>query len=132
MFKTTVTPRFGDIDGLGHINNTVLPVWFELGRNPFFRMFEPNLNLSHDTWRLILARIEFDFVHQMVFKYDVEIRSYITHIGNKSFTIGHEAWQNGNLCVKGQAVLVHFDFQQQQTTPIPDDIKAQLAEHLNK
>ncbi|MDI6701404.1 thioesterase family protein [Methanothermobacter wolfeii] len=130
MFKITVTPRFGDIDGLRHVNNTVLAVWFEKGRNPIFRMFTPDLDLSYEKWKLILVRTEFDFLAQMYYGSDVEIRSYITHIGNSSFTIGHEAWQDGELKARGRAVLVHYDFIEQKKKPIPPEIRAQLEEHL--
>ena len=130
MFIITVSPRFGDIDGLGHINNTVLAGWFELGRNPLFRFFEPNLNLSHDHWTLIMAHTDYDFVGELFFQYDVEIRTVISRIGAKSFTVYHEAWQEGRLCVKGSAVVVHYDFIRKETTPIPEDKKKLLAEHL--
>jgi acyl-CoA thioester hydrolase len=40
-----------------------------------------------------------------------------------------EAWQNGKLCCKGNAVIVHYDFNQKVTTPIPEDKKKLLAEH---
>ena len=130
MFTEKVTPRFGDADGLRHINNTALVEWFEVGRNPIFRMFTPDLDLSYEKWKLILVRTEFDYIGQMYYGIDVEIRSYITHIGNSSFTIGHEAWQDGELKAKGKAVLVHFDFLNQSSVPIPEPIKAQLHEHL--
>lgn len=130
MFTEKVTPRFGDADGLRHINNTALVEWFEVGRNPIFRMFTPDLDLSYEKWKLILVRTEFDYIGQMYYGIDVEIRSYITHIGNSSFTIGHEAWQDGELKAKGKAVLVHFDFLNQRSMPIPELIKAQLQEHL--
>ena len=132
MFKITVTPRFGDIDGLRHVNNTVLAVWFEKGRNPIFRMFTPDLDLSYEKWKLILVRTEFDFLAQMYYGSDVEIRSYITHIGNSSFTIGHEAWQGGELKARGRAVLVHYDFIEQRKKPIPPEIRKQLEEHRVK
>jgi len=130
MFTEKVTPRFGDADGLRHITNTELVEWFEVGRNPIFRMFTPDLDLSYEKWKLILVRTEFDYIGQMYYGIDVEIKSYITHIGNSSFTIGHEAWQDGELKAKGKAVLVHFDFLNQRSMPIPELIKAQLQEHL--
>jgi acyl-CoA thioester hydrolase len=130
MFIITVSPRFGDIDGLGHINNTVLAGWFELGRNPLFRFFEPDLNLSHDRWTLIMAHTDYDFVDELFFQYDVEIRTVISRIGSKSFTVYHEAWQEGRLCVKGNAVVVHYDFIRKKTTPIPEDKKRLLSRHL--
>ncbi|MDR0376461.1 MAG: acyl-CoA thioesterase [Spirochaetaceae bacterium] len=129
MFITTVTPRFGDVDGLGHINNVVLAGWFELARNPLFRIFEPNLNLSHETWPLIMAHTEYDFVDQLFFQHDVELRTWIGRIGVKSFTVCHEAWQEGRLCTTGAAVVVHFDFQKSKSTPLPEEKKKLLAEH---
>lgn len=130
MFKIMVTPRFGDIDGLKHVNNTVLAVWFEKGRNPIFRMFNPDLDLSYEKWKLILVRTEFDFIGQMYYGDDVEIRSFISHIGNSSFTIGHEAWQNNELKATGKAVIVHFDFIENTSQLIPESIRQELEEHL--
>jgi len=130
MFKNCVTPRFGNIDALKHVNNTVVADWFEIGRNGIFRYFTPDLNLSYEKWKLIMVRTEFDFVSQMYFGTDVEIRTYILKIGNSSFTIGHEAWQDGELKAKGQAVLVHYDFIEKKSKPIPDDIRKNLIEHL--
>ena len=130
MFSITVSPRFGDIDGLGHVNNTVLPVWFEIGRNSIFRLFSPDLNLSPEVWRLILVRTEFDFLSQMYFNYDVEIRTFVAKIGNSSFTVGHEAWQKGKLTVKGQAVLVYYDFEAQKSMPLPTSMRKILKEHM--
>ncbi|WP_462273285.1 acyl-CoA thioesterase [Methanohalophilus sp.] len=130
MFKLTVTPRFGDVDGLRHVNNTVIPEWFEMGRNPIFRIFTPDLDLTPEKWRLIMARTEFDFLGEMYFDGDVEIRTYIARLGNSSFTIGHEAWQRGELKAKGKAVIVHYDFMEKKSLPIPPEIRTRLEEHL--
>ncbi|MDR0786003.1 MAG: acyl-CoA thioesterase [Treponema sp.] len=132
MLITTVSPRFGDIDGLGHINNTVLAAWFELGRNPLFRIFEPNLNLSYETWTLIMAHTDYNFLDQLFFQFNVEIRTSVSRIGTKSFTVYHEAWQESRLCVNGNAVIVHYDFNAKQTTPIPQDKKRLLEQYLTK
>jgi len=130
MFTVTVTPRFGDMDALGHINNTVPVVWFELARNPLMKMFDPELKLRRDTFPLIMVHTDYDYVDQLYYQYDVEIRTWISRIGTKSFTAYHEAWQQGRLCVKGNAVIVHYDFIAEQSTPIPEERKKELAEHL--
>jgi acyl-CoA thioester hydrolase len=77
-----------------------------------------------------MAHTEFDFVGELFFQYDVEIRTSIDRIGTKSFTVYHEAWQEGRLCVTGKAVVVHYDFKKKETTPIPEDKKKLLAEHV--
>ncbi len=46
MFSIKVRARFGDIDALGHINNTVMACWFELARNPIMQIFDPDLELN--------------------------------------------------------------------------------------
>ena len=130
MFSITVSPRFGDVDVLGHINNTAPALWFEQARNPFFRYFSPDLVISHETWPLIMAHTDFDFVGELFFGYDVEIRSYVTRIGTKSFTILHEAWQREKLCVKGNAVIVYYDFRVKQSIPIPEEKKKLLEDHF--
>ena len=130
MLSIKIQPRFGDIDGLGHVNNTVLPIWFEMGRTDILRIFDPELTLDKKVFPLIMAHIDFDFLYQIYFRSEVEIKTYISKIGTKSFTITHEAWQEGRLCVKGDAVVVHYDFNAEQTTPIPEDKKKFLNDHF--
>jgi acyl-CoA thioester hydrolase len=130
MFITIVEPRFGDVDGMGHINNTTPAIWFEEARNPVFRLFSPNLEISPESWRLIMAHTDFDFVDELFYPNKVEVRTFVSKIGNKSFTVLHEAWQDGRLCVKGGAVMVYYDFAKKKSEPIPEEIKKSLAEHF--
>jgi acyl-CoA thioester hydrolase len=129
MLSTIITPRFGDTDGLKHINNIALAEWFELARNEFYRFFTPDLDLSYEKWKLIMVRTEFEFLKEMYYGANVEIRSYIIKIGNTSYTTYHEAWQNGELKSTGYAVIVHYDFIEKRTKAIPMDIRKKLEEH---
>ena len=130
MIKMTIEPRFGDADGLGHINNTVLPAWFEQGRNPIYRLFTPKLDLKR--WKLTMAKMEVEFIGELLYGKDVEIRSYLLEIGNSSMTIGQEAWQEDKLGAKGKTVIIHYDFSQKKSVPIPRPIKEELEKHLIK
>lgn len=130
MFELTVTPRFGDMDGLRHINNCMIPIWFENARGPIFRIFNPSLKVDFDNWNLIMARIEADFLREMHWGEDIRIVTHVVRIGKSSFTIGQEAWQKGLLCAMGTAVHVHFDFSTRSAVPIPDEIRKKLEEHL--
>ncbi|MAK89683.1 MAG: thioesterase [Oceanospirillaceae bacterium] len=128
MWTLTISPRFGDTDALGHINNTVLPVWFEEGRTPVFRMFTPDLNPQD--WHLIIAKIEVEYLGELFYGRDIELRTYIQKLGNSSMTIAHEAWQDGKLGAKGCAIMVHFDHDAKKSVAIPDSIREQLIPHL--
>lgn len=131
MFKINVNAGFFDVDGLRHVNNTAIPKWFELGRNAVFQIFNPNLN-DYEKWNLILVRIEIDYVCQMYLMGDITINTSISKIGNSSFEVYQEAYQNNKLCAKGKSVLVHFDFQNQKSIAIPDDKRIILEKHLYK
>ena len=128
MWSLTLSPRFSDTDALGHINNTVLPVWFEDARTPIFRLFTPDLNPKD--WHLIIAKIEVEFVGELFYGKDIEIRTSLTKLGNSSMIIAHEAWQEGRLGARGSTVMVHFDHAAKKSVAIPDDIRAQLSAHL--
>ena len=128
MFKESFMPRFSDTDALGHINNTMLPIWFEGARDAVFRLFIPDLNLNE--WPLILAKIDVSFHAQIYYGEQVEIRTYIGRIGGSSFDVYQELWQNEQKCASGTAVMVHFSYQQQRSAKIPENIKTQLQQHI--
>ena len=127
MFYLELEPRFSDTDALGHISNTTLPVWFEQARTPVFRIFHPTLEA--ETWPLIIARLEIDLMAQSYWHIPVKIKTGIGKIGNSSFHVIQEAWQGDKQIARGVAVLIHFDYETEKALPIPDDIKARLAEH---
>lgn len=124
MFTQTITPRFYETDAFGHINNTVIAGWFEAGRAPIFQIFTPEMNIKELT--LILARIEVDFVAQTHYGHEVIIKTGIEKVGNSSFVVIQEAWQNDVLTAKGKAVQVYFDHHTQKSDRIPDVYRAKL------
>ena len=130
MFQETITPRFCETDALGHINNTVVPEWFEQARTPIFKMFTPDLN-PHD-WKLIIARVEVEYTAQLKYGSDVVLKTCLEKVGNSSMYIHQEAWQNDVLAARGKAVMIHYDYDSESATPIPEGIRQQLMEHLQR
>ncbi|MBZ2167659.1 acyl-CoA thioesterase [Marinobacter sp. F4216] len=128
MFQLEIEPRFCDTDALGHISNTAFPVWFEQARRPIFEIFHPSLDVK--TWPLIIARIELDLLAQSYWHMPVEVRTGIGKIGNSSFNVVQEAWQDGKQIARGTAVMIHFDYTNEKALPIPDDIREKLVQHL--
>lgn len=126
MFSLSITPRFYETDAFGHINNTVITGWFETAREPIFRLFNPSMEIKN--LPLILARVEVDFVAQIYYGANIEIKTWIEHIGNSSFVIAHEAWQNAQCVARGKAVQVYFDFSTQKSDRIPDQFRTKLQQ----
>lgn len=132
MFKSIIYVSSRDTDSLGHVNNTSLPLWFETSRNPVYKIFNPTMELTPNVWNLIMVHTEFDYLDQIYYGFEVEIRTYIEKIGNTSFTVYQEAWQKGKLRGTGRAILVDFDFNKQEKVEIPEGIKKELQKHLYK
>ncbi|MBB1303812.1 acyl-CoA thioesterase [Pseudoalteromonas sp. SR44-8] len=128
MFTEKVMPRFSETDALGHINNTVLPVWFEAARAPIFKFFTPDLN-PHD-WKLIIAKIEVSFVGELFYSHEVSIKTSVEHIGSSSFVLRQEAWQQDKCCAIGKTVLVRYDFAAKAKQALSSVEKAALNEHF--
>ncbi len=128
MFTEKISPRFSETDVLGHINNTVLPVWFEAARVPIFKFFTPDLN-PHD-WKLIIAKVEVSFVGELFYGHELEIKTSVEHIGSSSFVVRQEAWQQGTCCAVGKTVLVRYDFNNKCSQKLDEDEKTALAAHL--
>src|SRR5690554_5372071 len=105
MFTTRIHPRFSDTDALGHINNTVIPVWFLEAREPVLRLFSPQLSLREAA--LAVVRIEVDYLAETRFGEDVEVRTRVARLGNSSLQLAQEVWQGERVTARGLATLVN-------------------------
>ncbi|MDX1695912.1 MAG: thioesterase family protein [Ketobacteraceae bacterium] len=128
VFSLEITPRFCDTDAMGHINNTVFPVWFLEGRESILKIFNPNL--STDEVSLVLAKIEIEYLGEVFFGKPVEVKTYVLRIGTSSVLVGQEVWQEGGLRATATATMVNFDKKTRKSLPIPADIKEALSRHL--
>lgn len=125
LLEMDITPRFNETDGLGHINNTVIPVWFEAAREPVFAIFNPELDLNK--WNLIVAGFNVAFTSPTQYGQAVRIKTWISRIGNSSFEVAQQSWQGDKMTAEGKTTLVHFDYALDKSQPIPADIKQQLG-----
>lgn len=130
MYKTILTPRVSETDGVGHINNTTLPVWFEAARNPLFDLFTPDHDFAK--WKMVIVKTVLEFTGQIYFGKDVEVNVWVKKIGNSSLELYEELYQEGNLCARNTAVYVNYDLDSQKSEKIPEAIRQELGKHLWK
>ena len=124
MIDTIITPRVSETDGVGHINNVFVPIWFEAGRRKIFSIFSPDL--SFKKWKLALVNINVDYKDQLFLKDDVYIKTWIENIGKTSFQIGERIEQTGRICAKGKATYVNYNFRNKQPEKLSENIKKSL------
>ena len=126
---TDVYVRFCETDSGGHVNNASYFFYFEEARTRFFK----SLLEQQEQINFIVARVECDYVAQAFAAQTLTVKSSITHIGTKSFTIVHEIYDKSSqkLIAKALAIIVCFDFQQQKSIPIRDELRAELVQYMN-
>ncbi len=124
MIFTKIVPRVSETDGVGHINNVFVPIWFEAGRREVFRIFSPKLDFVN--WKLALVKVTVEYVDQLYLAEDVDIRTGIEKIGTSSFTIKEEIQQTNRICAKGQAIYVNYNFKDKKSEPISNEIRNRL------
>jgi acyl-CoA thioester hydrolase len=128
MYQTIIEPRVSETDGVGHINNTTIPIWFEAGRNQLFKLFTPDSSFKN--WKMIILKMNVEYIGQIYFGKDVEIKTWVKRIGKSSLELYEEIHQENRLCTKGTTVYVNFNLHKQKSEPIPDEIRQELEKHL--
>ena len=124
MIFTKIVPRVSETDGVGHINNVFVPIWFEAGRREIFRIFSPRLDFID--WKLALVKVTVEYVDQLYLAEDVDVKTGIEKIGTSSFTIKEEIHQTDRICAKGQAIYVNYNFRDKESEPISNEIRNRL------
>lgn len=128
MWTTVLTPRVSETDGLGHINNTVAATWLEAGRLGLFRIFTPDDDFSQ--WRMIVVALSLNFHREIFFGSDVTVTVCVSKIGRSSLQLSESIWQDGQLCVTGEATYVNVDPTTKKSAPIPEDVRSVLTRHV--
>ena len=125
MLRYKIEPRSGETNATGHIDHTVIPIWFELARTPIYKMFNPDMSFT--TWNTVIRKIEIDYTGQVFHDRETEVWTRIGEIRNSSFQVEQELWQDHNLVARGNTVLVYFDYEERNKLEIPRGIRAQLT-----
>ncbi|HYF44324.1 MAG TPA: thioesterase family protein [Ramlibacter sp.] len=120
--------RWGDMDAMGHVNNTIYFRYMEILRIDWMRTLGVELGPHGDGFVIINAFCTFH--KQFEYPGDVLGRMYVSDPGRSSF----ESWvtmaradQPDVICASGGATTVWVDFPAQKSKPLPDWLRAHLA-----
>ena len=132
MAKQLITPvqkRFSDVDSFMHVNNIWQQSYFDMGKTDFYTQVL-GITGVFDKLRIITASTHTDYLGQVRLVDDIVVVTDVSRIGNKSMTL-HQRILSGDRCLtESSSVMVAFDFELQQTVPLPDQWREALAEYL--
>lgn len=124
--------RFGDIDGLRHVNNVVFLRYFETARIAYLHEIAAldMANPQQSSFTLIFAECHIHYRAPVRFNEEVAIRCGIDDLQRSSFKVPFHMYVDERLVADGYGVLVGFDYAAQRAAPLPEAIRERLAMEL--
>jgi len=123
---TPLVPRFRDTDAMGHLNNAVYVTYFEVARTAYWRALTGDRDYQKVPFILAHTTIDFRspaFVHETLL---VGIR--VSRLGTRSFECSYRVEDEATkrLVCEGRSVQVIFDYEKEESFPMPADLKAKV------
>ena len=128
VYEMQLPIRWGDMDAMGHVNNTIYFRYMETVRLEWLRSIGVKLDPAQDGCVIINAFCTFH--KQFEYPGDVRARMYVSDVGRSSFeswTLMERADAPGTVYASGGATTVWVDFPAQKSKPLPDWLRAHLA-----
>lgn len=117
--------RWGDMDMLGHVNNTVYFRYFEQARIEWVYGLHPERNAYEGTGPVIV-NASCTFFEPLVYPGEVEVRMYLADAGRSSVGSYYELGMDGKLYAEGAAKIVWVDLASGRSVPLPEHVAAPL------
>jgi acyl-CoA thioester hydrolase len=119
--------RWGDMDAMGHVNNTVYFRFMEQARISWFDRLVP----EEDAWRstgIVIANASCNYKRAITYPGVVEVRLYVAVPGGASVATTYELRVDSDPepYADGAAVVVFIDMKTQKSRRIPEAIRARL------
>lgn len=122
--EMTMPIRWGDMDSMGHVNNTIYFRYFEIVRlDWFFRVAAPHGITMLDNEGVIIVNAFCNFIRQLEFPGEVKARLFVAHPGRSSFDTFltlERTDEPGVIYAEGGATTVWSDFAAKKSRPMPD------------
>ena len=129
QLTTPVQKRFSDVDSFMHVNNIWQQSYFDMGKTDLYTKVL-GITGVFDKLRIITASTHTDYFGQVRLTDDIVVVTDVSRLGNKSMTL-HQRIMCGDKCLtESSSVMVAFDFETQQTVPMPDEWRTKLEEYL--
>ncbi len=125
-FVVPVTPRFRDIDTMGHVNNAVYATYLEEARTAFY---DSVLGVSLTDVPTVLASLEIEYRSSIEIDDDVRVELRVGDLGGSSLPMTYEIYADGDLAAAAETVQVVVDPDTGSSASIPDDWRTSIETH---
>jgi acyl-CoA thioester hydrolase len=113
--------RFNDIDGFGHVNNSVYNEYLDCGRVDCLNQIS-GIDFLSGTDRLVVVHIETDFLKPSYLGDDLAVHTQIDKIGEKSITMLQViVGATNEIKVRSRSVLSTFNIEETTSFVLPEN-----------
>jgi acyl-CoA thioester hydrolase len=117
--------RWGDMDLLGHVNNTVYFRYMEQARIEWIYGIH-ECNDSYGGTGPVIVNASCTFREPLVYPGEIEVRMYLAEPGRTSVGSYYEIWMNGRQYADGAAKIVWVERASGRSVPLPESLVAPL------
>jgi acyl-CoA thioester hydrolase len=125
MHVERIAIRWGDMDAMGHVNNTVYFRFMEQARIGWFDALLPR-GAAWKSTGIVIANASCNFKRPISYPGTVEVRLSIGLPGGSSVPTFYELRMEDELCADGEATVVFIDMEKQKPIRIPQNIREAL------
>jgi acyl-CoA thioester hydrolase len=124
--------RWGDMDAMGHVNNTVYFRYIESARIAWLEQSGALPDPAASNEGPVIVNAYCSFLKQLTYPGEIEVSTYVGPPGRSSIEVTHEIrlvgsdGQAGALHAEGGAKLVWIDFKAEKSRPLPERLRALL------
>jgi len=127
VYEARLPIRWGDMDAMGHVNNTTYFRYLETVRIDWVRSI--GCQPDPQGQGVVIVNAFCTFYKQLEYPGDIVVKMYVSDVGRTSF----ESWATmervddpGVVYAAGGATTVWVDFPKQKSAPLPDWFRAHL------
>jgi acyl-CoA thioester hydrolase len=122
----TIEVRFADCDMLQHVNNAVYLHYLEEARLAYYRqVLGPQEQADID---FILGEVTIRYLSPAFMGEHVGVTVRMSDMRRSSFTMVYEiTGGDGRPVARAETIQVMYDYQQQASKPIPDELRARFG-----
>lgn len=122
--------RWGDLDALGHVNNTVFFQFCESARIAYFTAIGLERFQTKPTDGPGMVSGSLNFRRQLRYPGRVIVSARTTRIGTKSYTLAYviRDVESGEVAADGESVCVWVDYAAGRAMALPEEMVARIRE----
>ncbi|MCC2973778.1 thioesterase family protein [Massilia sp. IC2-476] len=124
--------RWGDMDAMGHVNNTVYFRYIESARIAWLDEVGALPDPAGANEGPVIVNAYCSFLKQLTYPGEIEVTTFVGPPGRSSVEVTHEIrlvgpdGQAGALHAEGGAKVVWIDFRAEKSRPLPERLRALL------